>query len=760
MSIRQKLVRFIFVGLLCCFVNIETTHSQSKECRADIPTDGSYVVRSIRVKSRRWGVPSVDVSLFQADQIKNKVSNRDNLAAKIKKAEDPISLYIKGKLSAETLALLNSYDRTQPIPENLLKALATDLNKILSDAALFDNERFAALKLTCGAMDEGERQQLLNIYQRMVGKYTQGDDLIRLNRLLLEEHYCQTLITQSSQVLLLTKDGDRYSDSNFSDMKLVHRALNAETKNNDEEFVKFGKFPVFDLRTVTRCVTEVEESVCRNENLGDKCVDIQLRPYSIGVDAIKVGSNFLPIPRSNKFNFLSSVPKPLRILNPQFSLTQDSEAGTQPSFEISTDLLTMPEIMSDKKAKPRNVSLLFKATGGKSLNEPFYNTSAGLKLSMKNPKGIFESFNFESSFAAVRQPQGINQLFQNTLNLGGSVELKPHWKLFHKDAVVQRLMIEGNYRYTNNRLVSDTANASITTNENAFAGRIFLEGRIKNGFTRAIFWADKAKPENFTKGYGRFAGLIGYENEIGVKSQSIGLELIGGFGRAYGEVPEYARFFGGNSMKNFLYDDTSDNTLKIFPSGPLLRSFGQNQAGKNSVNTNQGANTFQHFNITVSIPISKLSRRLIPDEVVIEDVDPPVRLPQVMKAQALVSGKNNLAVWLEDKIREAEPNLSDEEVEEKADREAEKVIDEIAPAVNYLADRAKIYAVKPLFMFDAARSKFLNETNYRTRYGVGGGLQLTVVIAKFEIGYVRTVQRQPGDPKGNFITRLVFQNLF
>jgi hypothetical protein len=34
------------------------------------------------------------------------------------------------------------------------------------------------------------------------------------------------------------------------------------------------------------------------------------------------------------------------------------------------------------------------------------------------------------------------------------------------------------------------------------------------------------------------------------------------------------------------------------------------------------------------------------------------------------------------------------------------------------------------------------------------------VVAKFEVGYMHAVSRSQGDPRGNFIGRLVFQNLF
>ena len=70
------------------------------------------------------------------------------------------------------------------------------------------------------------------------------------------------------------------------------------------------------------------------------------------------------------------------------------------------------------------------------------------------------------------------------------------------------------------------------------------------------------------------------------------------------------------------------------------------------------------------------------------------------------------------------------------------------------------FAIKPLVMFDEARLARAGSDNYRTRYALGGGLQLTIVVAKFEAGYMRSVNRVEGDRRGAFIARIVFHNLF
>jgi len=69
-------------------------------------------------------------------------------------------------------------------------------------------------------------------------------------------------------------------------------------------------------------------------------------------------------------------------------------------------------------------------------------------------------------------------------------------------------------------------------------------------------------------------------------------------------------------------------------------------------------------------------------------------------------------------------------------------------------------AVKPCLLLDVAQVSGVAHGDSRVRVAVGGGLQFTVVVARFEIGYLYTVQWAPGDDRGNLFVRLTFQNLF
>jgi hypothetical protein len=63
-------------------------------------------------------------------------------------------------------------------------------------------------------------------------------------------------------------------------------------------------------------------------------------------------------------------------------------------------------------------------------------------------------------------------------------------------------------------------------------------------------------------------------------------------------------------------------------------------------------------------------------------------------------------------------------------------------------------------MFDAARMTRSGFSDPQSRYSVGGGLELTIVIARFQAGYMHAINRFEGEKRGNFVFRLVFTNLF
>src|SRR5437588_2827 len=99
-----------------------------------------------------------------------------NLAVKLRDKRDPVSDYLASQLSPEMQQTLKVYDGTSPLPEADQRRLIDELNGLLRGPSLYDEQRFAQVKLT----DEAQKFIKLNPH---------GENLIRLNRVLLEEAY-------------------------------------------------------------------------------------------------------------------------------------------------------------------------------------------------------------------------------------------------------------------------------------------------------------------------------------------------------------------------------------------------------------------------------------------------------------------------------------------------------------------------------------------------------------------------------------------
>lgn len=98
------------------------------------------------------------------------------LVIKLRDAEDPLSEYLQEQFSPNMRRILNEYDNSNSPSEVLLRALIVELNQLLRSNNLYEEQRFRHVPLT------QETQELIK-------QNPQGLDLIRLNRLLLEEAY-------------------------------------------------------------------------------------------------------------------------------------------------------------------------------------------------------------------------------------------------------------------------------------------------------------------------------------------------------------------------------------------------------------------------------------------------------------------------------------------------------------------------------------------------------------------------------------------
>jgi len=111
------------------------------------------------------------------------------LCNRIRIGEDPLSIHLRTSLSPTTLEKLNAWDSSKNVPADLKAGLTDDFNKILHSAPLYTTERFSGIQLTNDIVNRAEANP-------------SGNDLVHLNRLLLEEAF-PNFIAKGDMILLL-----------------------------------------------------------------------------------------------------------------------------------------------------------------------------------------------------------------------------------------------------------------------------------------------------------------------------------------------------------------------------------------------------------------------------------------------------------------------------------------------------------------------------------------------------------------------------
>ncbi|MEY2563360.1 MAG: hypothetical protein QOH88_1553 [Verrucomicrobiota bacterium] len=481
-------------------------------------------------------------------------------------------------------------------------------------------------------------------------------------------------------------------------------------------------------------------AVSYDTSTGDGTVGVIFRPYYLHLSMVQVGDNVLPIPRSPRPTIFANVPKPLLALNPMIGLSYDRVFGSAISASFGGDLFHLdPGSSFDARQQ-----FELRADGVKSLEESFYRANASLRYSHQRTNSSLEELAFAADYDGVDEPLGNSEHIRHAGEAAFALKLKV--------GPATHLSISAGYRHADDSFVDGDTSFETNTTAHEQTARLLLDTipPAIHGFLRAAFWEESGWLDSAT--YQRFVGRIGYAREITISpNQTIGLEIVAGGGKTLGNTPGYSQFFGGNPRGQFLYDNPNLAALTQMPSGPIIRSLGENEAHlPGGAGLANGGDAFWHLNLNVTFPFRAWSRPLIPDELTdIPDLNGnPMTIKQVLTNQIDFTGPNMLAAVLQKQGLSADEAL----------REARKILNEVSPAARFIINDANLYSIKPLLMVDAAGLSGAGSSE--TWLAAGGGVQLTVVTAKFEAGYMRTLSGPTFGQKGNAFVRLVFQNLF
>ncbi|HEX8748978.1 MAG TPA: phospho-N-acetylmuramoyl-pentapeptide-transferase [Pyrinomonadaceae bacterium] len=109
------------------------------------------------------------------------VKDSGRFMLRLQEGRDPLSQYLRPQLSYGLQQEITEYDGTSTPSEAVQRSLTDELNRIMrAGTSLYDQQRFERVKLT------EETRKLL-------GQNPQGENLVRLNRALLEEAYPQEI---------------------------------------------------------------------------------------------------------------------------------------------------------------------------------------------------------------------------------------------------------------------------------------------------------------------------------------------------------------------------------------------------------------------------------------------------------------------------------------------------------------------------------------------------------------------------------------
>ncbi len=111
------------------------------------------------------------------------------LATQLRDEQNSLSKYLIEQFSTENRLLLSTYDKTEPVPETLIQAMVSELNSVLQGPWLYDEKRFAGIRLSDRTAKNIENLLAKTPEQRK--KELKGKNRIYLNKTLLEETYPQ-----------------------------------------------------------------------------------------------------------------------------------------------------------------------------------------------------------------------------------------------------------------------------------------------------------------------------------------------------------------------------------------------------------------------------------------------------------------------------------------------------------------------------------------------------------------------------------------
>lgn len=533
----------------------------------------------------------------------------------------------------------------------------------------------------------------------------------------------------AEEVAALTGKGKRYDPAKINSVQNIIK----------EELLKSEAAIARTLIDGSISVLYISSDVCDISTPdGPREVRVQYRPWYLRVDLLNIGNNRLPIPRTARPLFRKNIPALLHSTTPVPGLFTDASYGWGVSLQTASRLIGKENLSQ----KNRMLDVLVHAR--KSLQHSYYGLDATLQYSHRFRSDSTLSVNLLALINASEDPllELKNRQFQTAIR-GGIKGAFNHNFLHGYHAGIY-------WRYLKTNLAHLT-NPAAYISENAYGMYALMDGRAGKGFSRLAVWLDAAHPQHPTLNdhYQRLVSRLAYAVSLGNNHSQVDIETQAGFGYTWSEAPQYHQFYAGNQPVPFLYEPVHSMRHTTIPAGPLMRSLGE-RTGSFGYNNHTGGQTFWHLNLNLAIPVKAFSKPLIPD-VLIQEEPREITLRSALKSQAKTVENFIIEDLIENK---GYPN------DEATEKHAARIVNrDIRPTLNFLADKANVYSIKPVLLSDLAGMKD-HHGHYATWWGAGLGLQLNIVVARFEASYMHTFAPSSFNRRGNFFMRISVQNFY
>jgi hypothetical protein len=512
-----------------------------------------------------------------------------------------------------------------------------------------------------------------------------------------------------------------------------------------EEIEKTEGQPEFRLLKGSTSVLYLYAQSCAvGTDSTQKLVAVEITPVYLRIDLFNAGNNLLPVPRSARPSFYQQVPEALKIAAPMVSFSADRRYGPAAELHGGTDLLHLPGKERSRRM-PGAATVLVDAWGRKSFQHAFYSFGGQAAYARPVYTDSTPGWNMGLQWHTALQPWGNGRNQSDHFFVQAGLQGTTRHTFLHKWAAGLGA------RFSHNRFSLEHGTG---TGYREAGGQWYAmaDGMRGSSFTRVAAWFDAAVPGKGTGlgNYQRAVTRLGYSRFLGSGHNTALIEAVAGAGYAWGNVPVYSRYFAGNAGTDFLYAPLNGAGSQAMPGGPLVRSLGEHSGGVFLPgNAGGGGKAFWHLNLNFSVPVARWAKPLIPDITLSEQ--PRRTLRSALKGQA-----NTAANFIYDDL------VSNHGYPDNAatDSVAQAIVDrDIRPALNYLADRSNGYAVKPVLLFDV--SQLLGDARQSQLFTAAGlGVQLTVVVARLELGYMHTLSPAAYTSGGNFFVHIVLQNFY